>query len=126
MLSPQTKKYSRLTILFRCLSVLVLVLPLAYYVITGFIAGEVVEKFTLGVTFVAAAIMFIVNVLFKYHIRSTIWVLVLGIYTAVDNILPLLIMVAVGTILDEFVFTPLYKSFGNKATINKEIDKRSP
>lgn len=38
--------------------------------------------------------------------------------------MPLLLIVAVGTILDEFLLTPLHKHFKNKATINREIDKR--
>lgn len=123
--SEITKKYQRLAILFQALSIIVLVAPLAYYTILGFINGETTEKLTLGITFVIAAILFIVNVLFKYHIRSTIWILVLGIYFCIDNILPLLFMVAIGTILDEFILTPLYKSYKNKCTINREIDKRN-
>lgn len=125
MKSDITKKYQRLSILFQCLSILVLVAPLAYYTILGFINGETTEKLTLGITFVIAAILFIVNVLFKYHIRSTIWILVLGIYFCIDNILPLLFMVAIGTILDEFILTPLHKSYKTKCTINREIDKRN-
>lgn len=123
--SDITKKYQRLAILFQALSILVLVAPLAYYTIYGFINGEVTEKLTLGVTFVVACILLVINVLFKYHIRSTIWILVLGIYFCIDSIMPLLLMVAIGTILDEFVLTPLYKSYKNKCTINKEIDKRN-
>ena len=122
--SDITKKYQRLAILFHALSILVLVAPLAYYTIYGFINGEVTEKLTLGITFVIACILLVINVLFKYHIRSTIWILVLGIYFCIDSIMPLLLMVAIGTILDEFILTPLYKSYHNKCTINKEIDKR--
>ena len=123
--SDITKKYQRLSILFHAFSIIVLVAPLAYYTILGFINGETTEKFTLGITFFTAVILLIINVLFKYHIRSTLWILVLGIYFCMDNILPLLFMVAIGTILDEFVLTPLYKSYKNKYTINKEIDKRN-
>ena len=123
--SEITKKYQRLAILFQALSIIVLVAPLAYSTILGFINGEVTEKLTLGITFVIAVILFIINILFKYHIRSTLWILVLGVYFCMDNILPLLFMVAIGTILDEFVLTPLYRSYRNKYTINREIDKRN-
>jgi hypothetical protein len=92
--------------------------------VLAFINGETTEKFTLGITFVMAAIFLSINVIFKYHIRSTIWVVVLGIYCCLDNIQMLLIMVAVGTILDEFIFSPLHKSYKQKAGINREIDKR--
>lgn len=123
-MSKETRKYKNLSILFLALSILVLVAPLAYYSIEGFIEGETTEKFTLGLTFVIAAILFVINILFKFHIRSTIWVLVLGIYFCLDNILPLIFMVAIGNILDEFLFTPLHKHYKSKASINKEIDKR--
>lgn len=123
-MSKETRKYKNLSILFLALSILVLVAPLAYYSIVGFIEGETTEKFTLGLTFVIASILFVINILFKFHIRSTIWVLVLGIYFCLDNILPLIFMVAIGNILDEFLFTPLHKHYKSKASINKEIDKR--
>lgn len=123
-MSKETRKYKNLSILFLALSILVLVAPLAYYSIVGFIEGETTEKFTLGITFVIASILFVINILFKFHIRSTIWVLVLGIYFCLDNILPLIFMVAIGNILDEFLFTPLHKHYKSKASINKEIDKR--
>lgn len=123
-MSKETRKYKNLSILFLALSILVLVAPLAYYSIVGFIEGETTEKFTLGMTFVIASILFVINILFKFHIRSTIWVLVLGIYFCLDNILPLIFMVAIGNILDEFLFTPLHKHYKSKASINKEIDKR--
>lgn len=124
MKSDITKKYQRLAILFHALSLLVLISPLAYYIIYGFINGETTEKLTLGITFVIATILVVINILFKYRIRSTVWILVLGIYFCIENIMPLLLMIAIGTILDEFVLTPLYKSYHNKCTINKEIDKR--
>lgn len=123
-MSRETRKYRTLSILFLSLSILVLVAPLAYYSIQGFIQGETTEKFTLGITFVIASILFTINILFKFHIKSTIWIIVMGVYFCLDNILPLILVMAVGNILDEFVFTPLHKHYKNKATINKEIDKR--
>lgn len=123
-MSRETRKYKALSTLFLALSILLLVAPLAYYSIQGFIEGETTDKFTLGITFVIACILFVINVMFKFHIKSTIWILVLGVYFCLDNILPMIFMLAIGNILDEFVFTPLHKHFKNKAIINKEIDKR--
>lgn len=124
-MSEITRRYKRLSVLFQCLSLIVLIGPLAYYMVVGFIEGETVEKVTLGMTFIAAGILTVINVLFKYHIRSTIWILVLGIYFCLDSILPLICMIAVGTILDEFILTPLHKKYKNKAIINREIDRRT-
>lgn len=123
-MSRETRKYKALSTLFLALSILLMVAPIAYYSIQGFIQGETTEKFTLGITFVIACILFVINIMFKFHIKSTIWILVLGIYFCLDNILPMIFILAIGNILDEFVFTPLHKHFKNKAIINKEIDKR--
>lgn len=123
-MSRETRKYKALSTLFLALSILIMVAPLAYYSIQGFIQGETTDKFTLGITFVIACILFTINIMFKFHIKSTIWILVLGIYFCLDNILPMIFMLAIGNILDEFVFTPLHKHFKSKAIINKEIDKR--
>ena len=123
-MSNITKKYTHLYRLFWCLSLIILIVPLLVYGIKGFIEGDVGEKFTLGITITIAAILVALNILFKYRIRSTIWIVVLGIYFAVDNILPLLLCVSIGTIVDEFILTPLAKHYKSKASINKEIDKR--
>lgn len=108
------------------LSILVLLGPIFAYAIDAFIVGETVEKLALGGLAAAAIILVFVNMLMKAHLRSPVWLCLLGIYFALDNILPLIIMLAVGTILDELVLTPLTKYFRNKASINKEIDKRLP
>lgn len=122
--SDVTKKYARLYYLFFCLSLIATLLPILVYIILGFVNGEVHQKITLGITLLVAILLTIINIVFKYHMRSVLWILVLGIYFCLDNIMPLLLLVAIGTILDEFLLTPLQKNFKNKKTINYEIDKR--
>ena len=56
--------------------------------------------------------------------RSTIWILLLGIYICLDNIMPVLLTIAIGTITDELILTPLHKKYKQLAIINSEIDKR--
>lgn len=124
--SNVTKKNARLSALFFWLSILVTIIPVIVYVIIGFCNGEVHQKLTLGITVIIAIILVGINVIFKYHIRSILWVLILGIYFCTREILPLLLIVAIGTILDEFVLTPLHKKYKNRKTINYEIDKRIP
>lgn len=123
-MSERTKKYKRLSIVTFWLSVFILCVPLIVYTVIGFVNGDISDKLTLGSTTILAICMTGLNILMKWHIRSTMWVVILGIYFAVDNILPLLIMVASATIIDEFVLTPLHKKFKAKAVINKEIDER--
>ena len=121
-----TKNYKNDYILCRTLSILMTLIPLVIYTIKGFCEGTPGSKVTLGVCFTTALILTIINVVFKYHMRSTIWILMIGLYVAVDNIIPLLIILAITTILDEFILTPLSRHYKSKYTINKEIDKRMP
>ena len=125
MTSDITKKSKSLYIAFSIVSFLLTFGPLIYFICLGYANSNLTqEKVALTVTIVFALVLTIINVLFKYSIRSTIWLILLGIYICIDNIVPLLIMLAVGSILDEFLVTPLAKMFKNKYKINKEIDKR--
>ena len=123
MNSP-TKKYKRLARLFSLLSILVLLAPLAYYLVEAFIAGVVIEKLALGGLATMAIILTLFNTIMKANLRSPIWLILLGIFFVLENILPLIIFIAAGTILDEFILTPLARRYRNLYTINNEIDKR--
>lgn len=119
-----TKKDRRLSILFLVLSLMVTLAPILIYAVIAFVQGTVREKLTLGITLIIAIGLTVINIIFKFHIRSILWIMVLGIYFCIDNIMPLLLIVAIGTILDEFILTPLHKKFRAQAKINSEIDKR--
>lgn len=120
-----TKKYKLKLNICKFLSFVMTVLPVLIYTVAGFITGTVSEKVSIGVCAVLALVFVIINLMFKYHIRSTIWVLLIGIYICIDNIIPLLIIMASSTIIDEFVLVPLINKYKNKYTINREIDLRS-
>ena len=119
-----TKKYKIKLNICRLLSFTITVLPVIIYVIKGFIDGSIGEKVSLGICVILALMFMLINVMFKYHIRSTLWVLLIGIYVCIDNIIPLLIIMATTTIIDEFVLVPLINKYKNKYIINKEIDLR--
>lgn len=123
--SKITKRDKILYWIFNILSFIVMFVPIAVYIVKGYIeANLTTEKVGLTCTIMISIILVVVNFILKYHIRSTLWILLLGVYFCIDNILTMIILIAVGTILDEFLLTPLKKSFKNKYTINKEIDKR--
>lgn len=123
-LSKITKKYKNGYIITNSLSALVTVGPLAYYLVKALIEGSTQEKLVLGMMVFAALALTAVNILFKYSLRSAIWLAILGIYTCLNDIQTLLIVIAITTILDEFVLSPLAKGYKEKYHINKEIDKR--
>ena len=119
-----TKKYKIKLNICRLLSFTLTVLPVIIYTIMGFMDGTIGEKVSLGICVILALIFVLINIMFKYHIRSTLWVLLIGIYVCIDNSIPLLIIMAATTIIDEFVLVPLINKYKNKYIINKEIDLR--
>ena len=119
-----TKKYKIKLNIWRLLSFTLTVLPVIIYTIMGFMDGTIGEKVSLGICVILALIFVLINIMFKYHIRSTLWVLLIGIYVCIDNIIPLLIIMAATTIIDEFVLVPLINKYKNKYIVNKEIDLR--
>lgn len=123
-ISAESKKAKKVATTMWVLSFTVTVLPIIVYAFIGFFRGSVTQKFTLGTTVTIAMALVMVNVIFKFHLRSALWVLVLGIYFCLNDILPLLLMIAIGSILDEFIFTPTYRKYRARYTTNREIDKR--
>ena len=125
-ISSYTSRSKRGLWVCRLLSVLITLLPVVYYVIKGF-ADESIgtkQKACLGCMVCLAIILYLINVLMKYSIRSTIWILLLGVYVCLEDILPLILMLAISTIIDEFILTPLKKHYASVYKINKEIDRR--
>lgn len=124
-MSKLTKKYKRLYHIFSVISMLIMFLPLFVFICKGYAEAEsVTRKAGLTCCISLALILTFLNIILKYSIRSTIWILLLGVYACLDNILVLILLIAISTIIDEFLLTPLKKSFKSKYTINKEIDKR--
>lgn len=119
-----TKKYRRGYLILTIISWVLVFGPLAGYVVYGFISGETVKKLSLGITTMAAIGLTGFSVIFKKNIRSTIFIIILGIYIALREITALLIILSACTILDEFLVTPLQKSYREKMVINAEMDRR--
>lgn len=126
-MSQRTASFRNKYILFKLLSLCVTVLPLLVYVFIGFFNGQVekAQKITLSFSCMMALMLVFVNIIFKYKLRSPLFILLLGVYSALRNILPLILMLSVGVILDEFIFTPAYMKAKNRLIINKEIDVRT-
>lgn len=122
--SNASKHYRDLALTYKALSIIVTLGPMMFYVIKGFIQGETTQKFSMGACAVVAVILVAVNIIMKINLRSPLWILLIGVYICLRKIEVLLIVMAVTTMLDEFWFSPAYKSFKGKYTINREIDKR--
>ena len=125
-MSTMTQKYKRLSILTFLLSAICSLCPILIYVLKAFIDKDVqeVNKYTLGIMCSVALVITLINIVAKLHLRCIPWILLLGIYVCLRDITALLVIMAITTIIDELILMPLHKSFKNKYTINKEIDKR--
>lgn len=124
MKSEITKRYTRLSRIFLILEAIILTAPLIGYLIVGLRTSEPKEQVTLTATAMMALVLTSINLGFKCKFRSPIWLLLIGIYIAVDDMLPLILMIAAGSIIDEFLLSPLNHMFRSKASINCQIDKR--
>lgn len=121
-----TKKYKKLWLLFSFISFALTIGPMGYYISRAFLVGDTKEKLCIGLLGCASIFLVCINFLLKKRLRSILWLLILGVYLVIDNLVPLLLMIAIGTIVDEFIFSPLATKYKNKYKINKEIDKRLP
>lgn len=121
-----TKKYKRLSILYFWLCVLCLFGPILFFFIRAFAVGDTTHKLTLGLTFTVALVLAAINLIMKSHLRSVIWVLLIGVFAVLNHYLAIILTFAITTFAEELVFSPLHRYYKNKARINAEIDKRLP
>lgn len=124
-MSDRTKKFKKWYVVCLILSLLAWVVPPAYYVISAFIGSTLlVEKVALGLTVLIVAIMTMVAMVNKLVLRSRIWIILIGLWIALDSFITPLVIIASAQILDELVLCPLKGYFKSRYTINKEIDLR--
>ena len=105
-------------------SILLTVLPVLIFTILAFIRGTTGQKVVMGICVTASILFVALNVVLKRKIRCTVWLLLIGIYSCLSSIMPLLFVMAVTVAADEFIAEPLYKRYKQKYIINKEIDAR--
>lgn len=122
--SEITKQYKTKYTICKLMSIVITLSPLIYYLIVGMSIGEPTKRVILAFSAVAAMVLTFVSLAFKFRIRSTIFILMLGIHCCIDNITTLIMVMAATTLIDELLLTPLCKHFREKYSINKEIDKR--
>lgn len=119
-----TKSYKCKMIITAILSFLCSFGPLIVFTIMGLAQGEGKEKIVLAMTIVGAIMISLIAAMKKIYLRSTTFILMIGLWVALDRLLPFILTVAICTIIDELIVTPLYKRFKEDYHTNKQIDKR--
>ena len=125
--SKFTKKSRTLLWTWRLIDWLCLFAPLIVYLIIGLVNDNVTTggKVTLVAMLFIALILTVVNVVAQKHLRCPIWVLLIGIYVAMEKyLMPLVIILAITSILDDLVFTPIIHYYYTQTVASKTIDKR--
>ena len=93
MMKTITKKYKAKTVIFTILSILCTIGPLLFFIIQGFAGAAVVGKLVLSLTSLGAIILGAISVLFKFHLRSPIFLCLMGLWVALDSLLPAIICI---------------------------------
>ena len=125
--SKFTKKSRALLWTWRLIDWLCLFAPLIVYLIIGLVNDNVTTggKVTLVAMLFIALILTVINVVAQKHLRCPIWVLLIGIYVAMEKyLMPLVIILAITSILDDLVFTPIIHYYYTQTVASKTIDKR--
>ena len=121
----RTAKFRLLYWIFFAASLLLNVGPLAFYSIGSLCSASLVyEKVALCMTVFVVLIMTFVSMINHIALKSRLWIVLIGIYICLGEILTPLIVIACCQITDELIVSPLKGSFRNKYTINKELDLR--
>ena len=125
--SAFTKSCRRKLWFFRILDWICLAAPLIIYIIIALCNNEIRVGYKVAVvsTAMIAIILTIFNVIAQKKLRCPIWIILIGLYIAIrDYLLPLVIILAITSVLDDLVFTPLIHYYYTKTVASKTIDQR--
>lgn len=114
---------------YRILDWICLAAPLIIYVVMALVNGDIAVAYKVAVvsTTMIAIILTVFNVLAQKKLRCPIWILLIGLYVAMrEYLMPLIIILAVTSILDDLVFTPIISYYRTKLISSKTIDDRIP
>ena len=126
--SKYTKKARFWLWFYRIIDAICLVTPLLIYVIMALCGGAVVAaKVAVVSTVMIAIILTVFNIIAQKKLRCPIWIMLIGLFVAIkEYLLPLIIILAITSILDDLVFTPLIGYYKTKLISNKAMDERLP
>ena len=125
--SKFTKKSRTLLWTWRIIDWMCLFAPLLVYLVIGLASNSVTTgaKVSLVAMLLLALVLTAINVIAQKHLRCPIWVLLIGLYIAMDRyLMPLIIILAITSVLDDLVFTPLIHYYYTQTVASKTIDKR--
>lgn len=123
--SEFTAKLKNKLFWLRFILFILLATPLFYFFISCLASGaESWKKVTLVMTALISLMLIGLNFILKFHLRSHLFFMLIGIHVIMDNVMVLLVLLAITSLLDEVFLTPWIKKVKAQLIANKEIDKR--
>jgi len=125
--SEFTKSCNRKLWLFRILDFICLAAPLIVYIIIALCNNGIKIGYKVAVisTLLIALILTVFNIIAQKKLRCPIWIILIGLYVAIKEwLLPLVIILAATSVLDDLVFTPLIHYYYTKTVASRTIDQR--
>lgn len=123
-MSNITKKYKSLYWVFNILSFCLTFVPFFVFLIVGYINATTAQKVVMSAITIGALLISAIGIISKYTFRGVGYLVIIALYVALQNVATPILIIALCTITDELVVTPLKKKFKEKYIINKEIDNR--
>ena len=114
---------------YRILDWICLFMPLIVYIGIALASNQaiVAQKVAVVSTTMVALILSVFNVISQKKLRCPIWIILIGLFVAVrDYLMPLIIILAVTSVLDDLVFSPIISYYRTKLIANKAMDERLP
>lgn len=125
--SKYTKNVRYVAALLTVASLMLCFGPAIWYVGSALLSdAAVVHKVALTFTCTVSVIMSLICLMRKTAFKSSVWLMLIGLWLCLDNIVGMIIITAVCQTVDELVVSPFAKYFREKAHISSEIDKRIP
>lgn len=123
--SEYTEKLKSKLFWLRFITFILLATPLFYFFVSCLSSGaESWKKVTLVMTALISLMLIGVNIILKFHLRSPLFFMLIGIHVIMDNVMVLLVLLAITSLLDEVFLTPWIKKVKTQLIANKEMDKR--
>lgn len=113
--------------LYRSLDLIILFAPVIVYTIIALTKDGVTVPGRVAVvgSVCIALILSLFNIIAQKRLRCPIWIILIGLYVAIKEILlPLIIILAIVTVIDDLILTPLITYYRTKLITNKSIDER--
>lgn len=113
--------------LYRILDWICLFAPVLVYICIALFSGgvAVLGKVSIVATVIIALVLTVINIIAQKRLRCPIWIILIGLYVAIQRyLMPLIIILAVTSVMDDLLFTPLIHYYYTKLVASKTIDER--